>query len=309
MGFSDTDLSDIEKENCPNCHSSNVEWEPYRLASTPKNKSPTLSDDSDKENRPPPGYQQPPKPKRKNIQGPLASTSKSKSPQPKNILPAFDDDSDKENRPPPGYQQPPLASPIPSLRCYESLNSSSSIDWMENESYNLNLLYDDLMLPAINTEIGMSELLEAFQSDNESDDAINIEPYTKCLVAKSKIKKRKNKPVPMSESNKVLLDKEKAATTSQNNSLTTKTPTSEKFVKLSTTKDLSELSKSVNALYKKESLINVSAKGNKVTFYSSPQKHWKKAIIEGKTYKDKVFLVAHEKSLIACENCDEEISV
>merc|ERR1712115_769033 len=83
--FSDTDLSDIEKENCPNCHSSNVEWEPYQLSSTPKDKPPTLSDDSDKENRPPPGYQQPPKPKRKNIKGPLASTSKSKSPQPKNI--------------------------------------------------------------------------------------------------------------------------------------------------------------------------------------------------------------------------------
>merc|ERR1712112_255778 len=110
--FSDTDLSDIEKENCPNCDSPNVEWEPYQLASTPKNKSPTLSDDSD-----------------------------------------------KENRPPPGYQQPPLASPTPSLRCYESLNSSSLIDWMANELYNLNLLYDDLMLPPVNTEIGMSELL------------------------------------------------------------------------------------------------------------------------------------------------------
>merc|ERR1712082_26608 len=141
--------------------------EPYQLASTPKNKSPTLSDDSDKENRPPPGYQQPPKPKCKNVKGPLASTSKRKSPKPKNILPAFDDDSDKENRPPLGYQQPPLASPTPSLRCYESLNSSSSIDWMENESYSLNLLYDDLMLPPINTKIGMSELLEAFQSDND----------------------------------------------------------------------------------------------------------------------------------------------
>ena len=302
--FSDTDLSDIEKENCPNCHSSNVEWEPYQLASTPKNKSPTLSDDSDKENRPPPGYQQPPKPKRKNIQGPLASTSKSKSPQPKNILPAFDYDSDKENRPPPGYQQPPLASPTPSLRCYESLNSSSSIDWMENESYNLNLLYDDLMLPPINTETRMSELLDAFQSDNESDDATNIEPYNKCLVAKSKIKKRKNKPVPISEANKVLLDKEKA-TTSKNNSLPTKTPTSDKFEKLSMTKDLSELSKSVNAIYKEGSLIDVSEKGNKVTSYRSPQKHWKKSILEGKTYIDKVFPVANEKSLIARQNCDE----
>merc|ERR1712112_775515 len=112
-----------------------------------------------------------PKPKRKNVKSPLASTSKSKSPQPKNIPPGFDYDSDKENRPPPGYQQPPLASLTPSLRCYESLNSSSSIDWMENESYNLNLLYDDLMLPPISTETGMSELLDAFQSDNESDDA------------------------------------------------------------------------------------------------------------------------------------------
>merc|ERR1711954_195665 len=103
------------------------------------------------------GYQQPPKPKRKNAKGPLASTSKSKSPKPKNIFPSFNDDSDMENRPPPGCQQPPLASPTPSLRCYESLNSSSSIDWMENESYNLNLLYDDLMLPPINTETRMSE--------------------------------------------------------------------------------------------------------------------------------------------------------
>merc|ERR1711954_79498 len=32
--FSDMDLSDIEKENCPNYHSSDVEWEPYQLAST-----------------------------------------------------------------------------------------------------------------------------------------------------------------------------------------------------------------------------------------------------------------------------------
>merc|ERR1712082_203024 len=74
------------------------------------------------------------------------------------------------------------------------------------------------------------------------------------------------------------------------------------------TKDLSELSKSVNAIYKEGSLIDVSEKGNKVTSYRSPQKHWKKALIEGKTYKDKVFPVAHEKRLIARENFDEKIS-
>ena len=58
---------------------------------------------------------------------------------------------------------------------------------MEHESFDLNLLYDVLMLPPIDTNIEMSELLEAFQSDNKNNDATNIEPYNKCLVAKSKI--------------------------------------------------------------------------------------------------------------------------
>ena len=87
---------------------------------------------------------------------------------------------------------------------------------MEHESFDLNLLYDDLMLPPIDTNIEMSELLEAFQSDNENNDVtIIIEPYNKCLVAKSKIRKCKNKPVPKSEANKVIFDKEKAATASK----------------------------------------------------------------------------------------------
>ena len=72
---------------------------------------------------------------------------------------------------------------------------------------------------------------------------------------------------------------------------------------------MSKLSKSANDLYKRVSLINVSEKGNKVTSYRSPQKHWKKALLKGRTYKDTEFLIEHEKSLVARENCEEEISV